>query len=208
MSTTLPTRSRRSWLPRPVRMRISAISASNWSMRLLVSVIVCAPQAPMYSEDNCASISAGAPLGRHPPVHHDRSAVGDARAPPGRTARPRGSTRPRGDLRHHLVELLDDERRQAHRQLVEQQERGSRWRARGTARASAARRPTACRPAACGAPRAAGTGRTRSPRPSRASRRRSSPSTGSPARSGSGRRPCPPGRGTRRAGRARRGRRR
>ena len=65
------------------------------------------------------------------------------------------------DLADLLVQLLDDLRRQAHRQLVEQQQRGVGRRAPGPSRASAARRRTSCRRAACGARPGAGTGRRR-----------------------------------------------
>ena len=59
-----------------------------------------------------------------------------------------------------LVQLLDDDRRQAHRQLVEEEQRRVGGQRRGPSPASAARRPTACRRAGCGARRAGGSART------------------------------------------------
>ena len=63
---------------------------------------------------------------------------------------------------HQLEDLLHDDRREAGRGLVEQQQLAARTSARGRSRTSAARRRTACRRAGGGAPAGAGTARRRS----------------------------------------------
>ena len=62
------------------------------------------------------------------------------------------------------VDLVDDDRRQAERQLVGDQQLRAPRRAPGPATACAARRPTACRRAGAGGGRARGTGRRPGPR--------------------------------------------
>ena len=61
------------------------------------------------------------------------------------------------ELLDRAEDLFDDQRREAERGLVEQQQLGPATSARGRSPASAARRPTACRRAAARAPSGAGT---------------------------------------------------
>ena len=64
---------------------------------------------------------------------------------------------PGADRRQRGVELLDDDRCETERHLVEQQQRAGCSSAPARSRAPAARRPTAGPPSACAAARAAGT---------------------------------------------------
>ena len=90
-------------------------------MRCVLSFI--SRQPPRYAEDSSDSISCGVPTDDHAPVQHDGGAVGDAEDDAGELLDHQHRDAGAGQIAHLLVQLLDDQRRQAHRQLVEQQHR-------------------------------------------------------------------------------------
>ena len=73
--------------------------------------------------DSCSASAAGVPDRRDLAVHHDHRFVGDAEDGLGELLDHQDRHALARDVRDDLVQLLDDDRREPHRQLVEQEQR-------------------------------------------------------------------------------------
>ena len=131
---------------------------------------IAASTLPRYAVDSCSARSAGVPIEVISPCTMITASSATPRTVCANCSTTRIDTPSLRDVRDDLVQLLDDDRRQPHRQLVEQEQRRvGREPARHREHLLLAARQRA-RELRCAVRRGAGSARTRSPRSSRSDR--------------------------------------